>query len=43
MRGIDTPKPRPQVIEGPLEIEGTVGPETHEYGSTAVHWYQRER
>lgn len=31
----------PKFIEGPLEIEGAVGPETHEYGSTAVHWYQR--
>jgi len=31
----------PTFIEGPLEIEGAVGPETHEYGSTAVHWYQR--
>lgn len=32
----------PKFIEGPLEIEGAVGPETHEYGTTAVHWYQRE-
>lgn len=32
----------PKFIDGPLEIEGAVGPETHEYGSTAVHWYQRE-
>lgn len=32
----------PKFIEGPLEIEGAVGPETHEYGSTAVHWYQRK-
>ncbi len=33
---------RPEVIEGPLEIESAVGPETHDYGSTAVHWYQRD-
>jgi 16S rRNA (guanine(966)-N(2))-methyltransferase RsmD len=32
----------PKFIEGPLEIEGAVGPETHEYGSTAVHWYQKK-
>jgi 16S rRNA (guanine966-N2)-methyltransferase len=32
----------PKFIEGPLEIEGAIGPETHEYGTTAVHWYQRE-
>lgn len=31
----------PKFIDGPLAIEGAVGPETHEYGSTAVHWYQR--
>jgi 16S rRNA (guanine966-N2)-methyltransferase len=31
----------PTFIEGPLEIEGAIGPETHEYGTTAVHWYQR--
>ncbi|MFI4915433.1 MAG: RsmD family RNA methyltransferase [Phycisphaerales bacterium JB060] len=33
----------PKFIDGPLEIAGAVGPETHEYGSTAVHWYQRSR
>ncbi len=26
-----------------LEIEGAIGPETHVYGSMAVHWYQRQR
>lgn len=31
----------PKFIDGPLEVAGAVGPETHEYGSTAVHWYQR--
>jgi len=31
----------PKFVEGSLEIDGAVGPETHEYGSTAVHWYQR--
>lgn len=33
---------RPEFIEGPLEIVGAVGPETHDYGSTAVHWYQKK-
>jgi len=33
----------PKFINGPLEIAGAIGPETHEYGSTAVHWYQRDR
>lgn len=32
---------KPKFIEGPLEIAGAVGPETHDYGSTAVHWYQK--
>ncbi|MEM9083572.1 MAG: RsmD family RNA methyltransferase [Planctomycetota bacterium] len=27
---------------GNLKIEGAIGPETHEYGSTAVHLYMRE-
>ncbi|MBL8746783.1 MAG: RsmD family RNA methyltransferase, partial [Phycisphaerae bacterium] len=27
----------------PLLIEGAEGPETHVYGSTAVHWYMRKR
>lgn len=26
----------------PLDIEGAQGPETHVYGSTAVHWYMRK-
>jgi len=26
-----------------LEVPGAVGPETHTYGSTAVHWYAREK
>lgn len=26
-----------------LEIPGAVGPETHAYGSTAVHWYMRRK
>ena len=25
----------------PLELEGARGPETHIYGSMAVHWYQK--
>lgn len=28
-------------VPGDLTIEGTRGPETHIYGSTAVHWYMR--
>jgi len=28
-------------VPGDLTIEGTRGPETHVYGSTAVHWYMR--
>lgn len=30
-------------VEIPLEIPGAEGPETHSYGSTAVHWYMRQR
>lgn len=26
-----------------LEVNGAIGPETHAYGSTAVHWYMRRR
>lgn len=26
-----------------MEIAGAIGPETHVYGSMAVHWYQRAR
>lgn len=33
----------PEPIEGTLDIIGALGPETHAYGSTAVHWYQRAR
>ncbi|MEO1007276.1 MAG: RsmD family RNA methyltransferase [Planctomycetota bacterium] len=33
---------KPEFVRGSLEIDGTVGPETHEYGTTAVHWYQRQ-
>lgn len=40
---IDDAGQRPEPVEGVLEIEGAVGPETHDYGSTAVHWYQRAR
>jgi 16S rRNA (guanine(966)-N(2))-methyltransferase RsmD len=29
-------------IPVPLAIEGALGPETHVYGSTAVHWYMRK-
>lgn len=28
-------------VEVPLEIEGARGPETHVYGSSALHWYMR--
>lgn len=30
-------------IPVPLAIEGAEGPETHAYGSTAVHWFMRSR
>lgn len=33
-----TPSPREPI---PLDIEGAEGPETHVYGSTALHWYMR--
>ncbi len=33
--------PRPRDI--PLEIEGAIGPETHAYGSMALHLYMRQR
>jgi len=36
-------KPRVQTVEVPLEIEGADGPETHRYGTTAVHLYMRKR
>ncbi len=26
-----------------LRVPGAIGPETHSYGSTAVHWFQRAR
>lgn len=29
-------------IDVALELEGALGPETHAYGSTALHWYMRE-
>lgn len=32
---------RPVVRDAPLEVEGLVGPETHEYGSTALHLYMK--
>lgn len=48
-----TPRPLVDLIERPehetplkrevsLEIEGTIGPETHNYGPMAVHLYQRD-
>lgn len=30
-------------VDVPLEIEGAVGPETHAYGTTAVHLYMKRR
>ncbi len=30
-------------VPGDLSIPGAIGPETHVYGSCAVHWYQRRR
>lgn len=32
-----------QRVDLSLEIDGAIGPETHAYGSTAVHWYMRDR
>ena len=29
-------------VDGDLHIDGALGPETHEYGSTAVHLYMRD-
>lgn len=41
--GIDQASHTPEPVEGTLDIEHAQGPETHAYGSTAVHWYQRAR
>lgn len=38
----DTPDVFDRVVV-PLAIDGAEGPETHVYGSTAVHWYMRKR
>ena len=32
---------RPVVRDAPLQVEGLVGPETHAYGSTALHLYMK--
>jgi 16S rRNA (guanine(966)-N(2))-methyltransferase RsmD len=29
-------------LELSLDVDGAIGPETHAYGSTAVHWYMRD-
>lgn len=34
---------QPNRVEVPLVLEGAVGPETHEYGGMAVHFYMRAR
>jgi len=31
----------PPPERGSLVVDGAVGPETHDYGTTAVHWYQK--
>jgi 16S rRNA (guanine966-N2)-methyltransferase len=31
----------PEWLEGDLSIEGAIGPETHPYGTTAIHLYMR--
>lgn len=36
-------QPQPPRQPADLAIPGAIGPETHQYGSTAVHWYQRAR
>lgn len=33
---------KPQKIKFSLELNGAIGPETHEYGTTAVHLYMRD-
>ena len=37
-----TKKPKPKLIEPSMSIEGMIGPETHDYGTTAIHLYMRE-
>lgn len=39
--GLDSAEHPAGPILGDLSIEGCRGPETHAYGSTAVHWYMR--
>ncbi|MEM7629969.1 MAG: 16S rRNA (guanine(966)-N(2))-methyltransferase RsmD [Planctomycetota bacterium] len=39
-RGANPNRPRP--IDLDLSIEGAIGPETHAYGTTAVHLYMRD-
>ena len=29
--------------EPSLKVEGAIGPETHDYGTTAIHLYMRDR
>lgn len=35
--------PRPKTFDVDLTMKGAAGPETHQYGSTAVHLYMRRR
>jgi len=39
--GAGAPAPPPKPIDADLEIDAAEGPETHTYGSTAVHLYMR--
>jgi 16S rRNA G966 N2-methylase RsmD len=43
--GLDDGPPveRAAIVEVSLELEGAIGPETHDYGKTAVHLYMRKR
>ena len=36
-------KPRVETVDVPLELDGADGPETHRYGTTAVHFYMKKR
>lgn len=38
----DVNAPKARVIEPDMSIEGAVGPETHSYGTTAMHLYMRD-
>jgi 16S rRNA (guanine966-N2)-methyltransferase len=39
----DDREPPPPAVHGDLRIDGTFGPETHEYKTTAIHLYMSDR